>query len=112
MGLLDDLGGKTVSVNIPLPTTEEFIQASKWVLFVMDGNTTEGMEPGGFTTDLILLMSKADPVNMSKLALGFAAVGTAVDIYKTKADGVDYLRRMASKTLDTQPGDEVSPKGN
>jgi len=98
-------------VPLKLPDQADVHEAASAVLAVLMG-PGEGKDPGGFTRDLILLACHADPENTGKLALGFPAIITAVDIYKNKHDGVEVLRRLASKAPSTQPGEGFSPKGN
>lgn len=111
MSELSQYQGATVMVPLKLPDQSDVREAAQWVLFVLDGDHEVGKEPGGFFTDLIRTACHADPENTAKLALGFPALITAVDIYKNKPDGVETLRRLASKTPATQPGDGFSPKG-
>jgi hypothetical protein len=98
-------------IPLKLPDQADVYEAASAVLGTLLG-PGDGKVPGGFTRDLILLACHADPENKAKLALGFPAIITAVDIYKNKHDGVEVLRRLASKTPSTQPGEGFSPKGN
>ena len=111
MSDLSQFQGVTVMVPVKFPDQAAISDAASAVLGTLLG-PADGKPPGGFTHDLILLACHADPENMAMLALGFPAIITAVDIYKNKPDGVETLRRLASKTPSTQPGEGFSPKGN
>lgn len=111
MSVFDKFAGQLVNLNITMPTYEEVILAARHVLYLLDDDPL-GEQPGGFTEQIILAACHADPDNLGKLALGFPAIVTAVDMYKNKPGGIDVLRRLASKTPDAQPGDGFSPKGN
>lgn len=108
----DQFDGSPVNINITLPTRNEVYEAARWVLFILDGDHERGTQPGGFTTQIIEAATHADEINLAKLSLGFPAVVTAVSMYKNVPDGVETLRRLASHTPDTHPGDGFSPKGN
>lgn len=111
MGLLDDLGGKTLEIQVPIPTRDEFITAAQGVLWVLAMDTEVGVQPGAFTADLINFMSMADKDNLSKLSLGFPALATAVDMYKNKPGGAEIMRHLV-KTSITRPGDGSQEEGN
>lgn len=112
MSVFDQFNGALVNLNITMPTMEDVRLACRHVLYVLDDDHVVGQEPGGFVTRIIEAATHADRDNMAKLALGFPAIITAVDMYKNKPGGVDVLRRLASKTPDVQPDDGFSPKGN
>lgn len=112
MSIFEDFEGAVVSINIKFPTKSEVREAAKAVLFLLDGDTELGAQPGGFTSSLIQLACHADQDNLAKLSLGFGAIVTAVDMYKNEAGGVETLRHLASDTPDAQPGAGFSPKGN
>ncbi len=112
MSIFDQFDGALVNVNINLPTKEDVYVACRHVLYVLDDDREHGQEPGGFVTRIIEAATHADKQNMAKLALGFPAIITAVDMYKNKPGGIDTLRRLASKTPAVQPDDGFSPKGN
>ena len=104
--------GQSVNLNINLPTLEEVHHGAANVLFQLDGDHEVGIEPGGFTSRIIEACCHADEMNLSRLALGFPHIANAVHIYKNVTGGVELLRRLATKTPSTQPGEGFSPKGN
>lgn len=96
--------GEVAMVEVHVPDRDEIYTAAQHVLFVMDDDREVGMEPGSFMTLLIRAAAHADPVNISKMSLGFPAIATAVNIYKNVPGGVDMLRRLATKAPDANPG--------
>jgi hypothetical protein len=112
VSIFDQFAGQLVNINITMPTREEITLACRHVLYHLDGDREIGQEPGGFTIRIIEAACHADEENMAKLALGFSALVTTVDMYKNKPGGVDVIRRLASKTPVVQPDDGFSPKGN
>lgn len=84
-----------MTYKVVMPTARDFVEGARHVLFVLDGDYERGTQPGGFTTDLIVLMSRADSENRAKLVRIFPALTACVEIYKTQAEGLDTLRGIA-----------------
>lgn len=101
-----------VQVTVYPPTLTDAAQAARHVLYVLEGDTEYGEDPGHFTSLLIQTMAHADPDNTRRLTVLYGGLMVSVNIYKTKSGGVDFLRRLASKTPDTHPGAGSSLKGN
>lgn len=121
--IFDKFAGQQVNVNVTMPTRDEVFTAASHVLYVLDGPQPHAQEPGQFITGLIQTACHADEMNLAKLSLGFPAYATTVSLYKGAPGGVELVRRLAARLLDTQPGDEPqtpatqpgdgsSPKGN
>lgn len=84
-----------VTVRVNLPRVEDLEMCSREVLWYLDGDHENGIEPGGFHKALIDAMTRADEDNLSQLALAFPAMAGVVNTYKSHPDGVDILRTMA-----------------
>ncbi|SNS59079.1 hypothetical protein [Rhodococcoides kyotonense] len=59
-------------------------------------NPSDGYPAGGFVTDLIALISKADPRNKARLAIGFGGHVQAVLLAQEEVDGIDRLKYIAA----------------
>jgi hypothetical protein len=92
--VLADLDGQRYTVQIP--TAEEFMEAARHVLWVLDGPSPEAQEPGTFTTELIRAMCHADPDNISRLARVYPALASHVHMYKTNPEGLAAMRHIAT----------------
>jgi hypothetical protein len=55
-----------------------------------------GYQAGGFTTDLLSAMGKADPTNLDRLALGFPAYVAAITAVQYDPNGVAHLQDIAA----------------
>jgi hypothetical protein len=55
-----------------------------------------GYQAGSFTTDLLSAMSKADPTNLDRLALGFPEYVAAVAAVQYDPNGVARLQDIAA----------------
>jgi hypothetical protein len=54
-----------------------------------------GYAAGGFTTDLIAVMCRADPANLAMLCLGFPGYVRAVRLARDTTGGVARLQEIA-----------------
>lgn len=52
-------------------------------------------EPGGFTIALVEVITRADPENRARLALGFPELVAAVLLAQGRTDGIERLRKIA-----------------
>lgn len=68
------------------------VQTARWVLYVCEGDVQLGQDPGGFKTDLIRLMQRADDENMIRLSGVWPALAFTVDQWRTEGDSVEWLR--------------------
>lgn len=55
-----------------------------------------GIAAGSFTRQLITTITKADPFNRARLALGFPGYVAAVDLAQNRTDGITELRTITA----------------
>lgn len=92
--ILGDIDARAYRVKVP--TAEEFQQAARHVLWVLDGESPEAQEPGNFTVNLIRTMCHADKDNLSLMARIYPALASHVHMYKTNPEGIDAMRAIAT----------------
>jgi hypothetical protein len=57
---------------------------------------SQGYPAGGFMSDLIALIGKADPRNKARLGIGFGGYVQAVMLAQEEVDGIDRLKYIAA----------------
>lgn len=101
---------RTVWFPVRMPDESDLSLAARHVLYHLEGDHEDGLEPGGFIASLIECMLRADPGNFTLLSQAFPAYTTVVSLYKNQPYGVDAIRGWANKTPDTNTGAGSSPK--
>lgn len=91
-----------VAVVLALPTAEDFIQGCRYLLYVLYGDSEEGVRPDPFTESVIRALELADDNQLSALSLGFPALVTMFNVKPQDQNALRERVLLLSPLLDEQ----------